>query len=96
MVATTEASVHDEHKRRIVAPQGEDTVFSSIFGPEWPHFNPMRLQRNGVVAEYNHRLAAVPQERGGLDIGGKAVLYGQVMEMPKFNVILPTPETLAD
>jgi len=49
MVATTEASVHDEHKRRIVAAKGEDTVFSSIFGPEWPHFNPMRLQRNRVV-----------------------------------------------
>jgi len=45
LTATTEASVHGEHKRRIVAPQGEDTVFSSIFGPERPHFNPMRLQR---------------------------------------------------
>jgi NAD(P)H-dependent flavin oxidoreductase YrpB (nitropropane dioxygenase family) len=96
MVATTEASVHDEHKRRIVAAQGEDTVFSSIFGPEWPHFNPMRLQRNRVVAEYNHRLAEVPPERSGLEVVGKTVLYGQTMEMRKFNVILPTPETEAD
>ena len=96
MVATTEASVHDEHKRRIVAAKGEDTVFTSIFGPEWPHFNPMRLQRNRVVAEYNHRLAEVPTERGGLAVVGKKVLYGQPMEMRKFNVILPTPETEAD
>jgi len=96
MVATTEASVHDEHKRRIVAAKGEDTVFTSIFGPEWPHFNPMRLQRNRVVAEYNHRLAEVPTERGGLAVVGKTVLYGQPMEMRKFNVILPTPETEAD
>jgi len=96
LVATNEAAVHPEHKRRIVAAHGEDTVFSSIFGPEWPHFNPMRLQRNRVVAEWNHRLAEVPQERGALPVVGKTVLYGQPMEMRKFNVILPTPETEAD
>ncbi|MCU0937901.1 MAG: nitronate monooxygenase [Burkholderiaceae bacterium] len=96
MVATNESAVHDEHKRRIVAARGEDTVFSSIFGPEWPHFNPMRLQKNRVVAEWNHRLAEVPKERGGLPEVGRTVLYGQPMPMNKFNVILPTPETQAD
>lgn len=96
MVATHEAAVHDEHKRRIVSAQGEETVFSSIFGPEWPHFNPMRLQRNRVVAEDNHRLGEVPQERSTQPLVGKTVLYGQPMEMRKFNVILPTPQTEAD
>jgi enoyl-[acyl-carrier protein] reductase II len=96
MVATTEAAVHDEHKRRIVAARGEDTVFSSIFGPEWPHFNPMRLQRNRVVREYSHRLAEVPQQRDHLEVVGKTVLYGQPMELRRFNVILPTRETEAD
>ena len=43
MVATRESAVHPEHKRRIVAASGEQTVHSSIFGPEWPHFNPMRV-----------------------------------------------------
>lgn len=96
MVATVEAAVHDEHKRRIVQARGEDTVFSSIFGPEWPHFNPMRLQKNRVVADWNHRLAEVPQDRSALPQVGKTVLYGQPMPMHKFNVILPTPETEAD
>lgn len=96
MVATVEAAVHDEHKRRIVAAKGEDTVFSSIFGPEMPFFNPMRLQKNTVVAEWNDRLAEVPTERSGLPVVGKTVLYGQAMPMNKFNVILPTPETEAD
>src|SRR5262249_58935041 len=96
MVATLEANVHEEHKRRILAAKGEDTVFSSIFGPEWPHFNPMRLQQNRVVREYNHRLAEVPQQRDHLEVVGKTVLYGQPMEMRKFNVILPTRETEAD
>lgn len=96
MVATVESAVHNEHKRRIVSAKGEDTVFCSIFGPEWPHFNPMRLQKNRVVTEWNHRLAEVPQERSGLPQVGKTVLYGQPMPMNKFNVILPTPETEAD
>jgi NAD(P)H-dependent flavin oxidoreductase YrpB (nitropropane dioxygenase family) len=96
MVATVEAAVHDEHKRRIVSAKGEDTVFSSIFGPEMPFFNPMRLQKNSVVAEWNDRLAEVPTERSGLPVVGKTVLYGQPMPMNKFNVILPTPETEAD
>ena len=96
LVATNEADVHDEHKRRIVNSSGEQTVLSSIFGPEWPHFNPMRLQRNSVVAEWNNRLTEVPQKRGDLPLVGNTVLYGQPMEMRKFNVILPTPETQAD
>ena len=96
LVATVEASVHDEHKRRVVAASGENTVFSSIFGPEWPHFNPMRLQRNRVVAEFNHRLAEVPMERDDLEIVGKTVVNGMSMDMRKFNVILPTPSTEAD
>jgi NAD(P)H-dependent flavin oxidoreductase YrpB (nitropropane dioxygenase family) len=61
-----------------------------------PFFNPMRLQKNSVVAEWNHRLAEVPTERSGLPVVGKTVLYGQPMPMNKFNVILPTPETEAD
>jgi NAD(P)H-dependent flavin oxidoreductase YrpB (nitropropane dioxygenase family) len=96
LVATPEAAVHDEHKRRIVAARCQDTVFSSIFGPEWPHFNPMRLQRNRVVREYNDRLAEVPQQRDHLDVVGRTVLYGQPMELRKFNVMLPTPDTEAD
>ncbi|HKF69250.1 MAG TPA: nitronate monooxygenase, partial [Vicinamibacterales bacterium] len=96
MVATVEASVHEEHKRRILAAKGEDTVFSSIFGPEWPHFNPMRLQRNRIVAEYNDRLAEVPMERGRLEHTGRTVLYGQSMELRKFDAFLPTPQTEAD
>jgi NAD(P)H-dependent flavin oxidoreductase YrpB (nitropropane dioxygenase family) len=56
MVATREAAVHPEHKRRIVAANGEQAVLSSIFGPEMPQFNPMRVIRNRVVDEWNDRL----------------------------------------
>ena len=96
MVATQESAVHEEHKRRIVAASGEDTVLSAIFGPEMPHFNPMRLQRNRVVSEYNDRLEDVPVERDHLDVIGRTVFGGQTVEMRKFNVLLATPETEAD
>jgi enoyl-[acyl-carrier protein] reductase II len=56
----------------------------------------MRLQRNRVVREYNHRLTEVPQQRDHLEVVGKTVLNGQPMELHKFNVILPTRETEAD
>jgi len=96
LVASEEAAVHPEHKRRIVAGRGEDTIPSSIFGPEWPHFNPMRLLRNRVVDEWTDRLAEVPMERDHLPEIGKTMFLGQETVMRKFNVILPTPETEGD
>ncbi|GAA1646390.1 hypothetical protein GCM10009733_049460 [Nonomuraea maheshkhaliensis] len=62
MVASHEARVHPEHHRRLVAATGDGTVLTSIFGPEFPRFNPMRLQRNRVVAEWNDRVAEIPAD----------------------------------
>jgi NAD(P)H-dependent flavin oxidoreductase YrpB (nitropropane dioxygenase family) len=96
LVASEEAAVHAEHKRRIVAGRGEDTLPSAIFGPETPHFNPMRLLRNRVVDEWTGRLSEVPIERDHLPVIGKTVFLGQETVMRKFNVLLPTPDTDGD
>jgi enoyl-[acyl-carrier protein] reductase II len=96
MAASHEARVHPEHHRRLVETSGDDTVRSAIFGPEMPAFNPMRVQRNRVVAEWTDRLAEVPTERDGLDEVGSTVFLGQPTVMRKFNVLLPVPETTAD
>jgi nitronate monooxygenase len=48
------------------------------------------------VAEYADRLDEVPMERGGFELVGKTVLYGQPIEMRKFDALLPTPQTEAD
>ena len=96
LVATLEAAVHAEHKRRLVEGKGEQTVRSSIFGPEWPHFNPMRVLRNRVVDEWTDRLAEVPMVRDDFPVIGRTVFLGQGMEMRKFNVILPTDDTEGD
>lgn len=61
-----------------------------------PHFNPMRLQRNRVVSEYNDRLKEVPTQRDSLEVIGQTTFNGEPVEMRKFNVLLATPETEAD
>ncbi len=96
LVATVEALAHDEHKRRLVAATGTDTVYSSIFGPNDPAFNPMRLLKNGVVREWNHRLAEVPSDTSAQPVIGTTVMGGQDMTLRKFSVLLPTPEMQAD
>lgn len=96
LVASAEANVHPEHHRRLVATSGEDTVRTGIFGPEMPHFNPMRVLRNTVVDEYTDRLDEVPVERDGLEEIGRTPFAGQDTVMRKFNVLLPVPGTTGD
>jgi nitronate monooxygenase len=96
MVATQESAVHPEHKHCIVAASGEQTVLSSIFGPEWPHFNPMRVIRNRVVDDWNDRLSEVPTWRNDLPEIGRTRFLGQDMVMRKFNVIPATEDTDGD
>lgn len=96
LVASREAQVHPEHHRRLVAALGEDTVRTGIFGPEWPEFNPMRVQRDRVVSEWNDRLAEVPTVRGGLEKVGTTVFQEEETVLRKFNVLPPVPATEAD
>jgi hypothetical protein len=81
-----------------VASKGEQTIRSSIFGPEWPHFNPMQVlrNRNRAVDEWTDRLAEVPTVRDNLPVTGRTVFLGQETEMRKFNVLLPTADTDGD
>ncbi|MEU7230485.1 NAD(P)H-dependent flavin oxidoreductase [Streptomyces chrestomyceticus] len=96
LVASTEAHVHPEHHRRLVACQGEDTVRTAVFGPEWPDFNPMRVQRDRVVSEWHDRLEEVPTGRAALEQVGTTVFQGEPTVLRKFNVLPPVPGTEAD
>ena len=96
LVASREAQVHPEHHRRLVAALGEDTVRTGIFGPEWPEFNPMRVQRDRVVSEWGDRLAEVPTVRDELEQVGTTVFQGEETVLRKFNVLPPVPATEAD
>jgi NAD(P)H-dependent flavin oxidoreductase YrpB (nitropropane dioxygenase family) len=96
LVASAEAHVHPEHHRRLVEAQGTDTVFSGVFGPEMPFFNPMRLHKSRVVKKWNDRLADVPTVRDDLDVIGETVFLGSKHVKRKFDVILPTEDTTGD
>jgi NAD(P)H-dependent flavin oxidoreductase YrpB (nitropropane dioxygenase family) len=95
-VASTEAHVHPFHHDALVKACGGDTVRSSIFGPEMPDFNPMRLLRNRVVAEWTERPQEVPTQRDDLPVVGESVFHGQPYTKRKFDVMLPVPETTGD
>jgi NAD(P)H-dependent flavin oxidoreductase YrpB (nitropropane dioxygenase family) len=96
LVASEEAASHPEHKRRVVAATGSDTVYCSIFGPDNPSFNPMRLLKNGVVKEWNNRLAEVPTDNSNSPVIGSTLMGGQEMILRKFSVLLPSPDTKGD
>lgn len=96
MVATPEANAHESHRAAIVAARAEDTLLSSVYGPEAPHFNPMRLVRNPTIAAWNHRVEDLPKDRGGLDPIGETRMAGALMPVRPFDAIVPVPETTGD
>jgi NAD(P)H-dependent flavin oxidoreductase YrpB (nitropropane dioxygenase family) len=95
LVASQEANVHDEYKRRIVAAGVTDTVVTTLFGPEWPDA-PARVLRNRVVDEWVGREAAAPAAAESAQSIGRTLLGGQEYVMPKFSAFLPTPDTTGD
>jgi len=96
LLASPEANVHPEHQRRLLSANGTDTTRSGIFGPEMPAFNPMRLHRNNVVAEWTERLAEVPTDRSEQPEIGRTQFLGQEHVKLKFDVMLPVPVTTGD
>ena len=58
LVATAESSAHQEYKARLAAGAGRDTVLTSVFGPDMPEFNPMR-----VLAQQGRDAVAGPGRR---------------------------------
>lgn len=94
-LASREAYAHDEYKRRVVSAAETDTELTTLFGPEWPGQR-TRSIRNRVVEEWAGREAEVSSEGYAGESIGTTVLGGQEVPMPKFSVLLPTPETDGD
>jgi NAD(P)H-dependent flavin oxidoreductase YrpB (nitropropane dioxygenase family) len=62
-VASKEAFAHATYKRRLVAAAGTDTRLSSVYGPDMPHFNPMRVLDIGLAHDFAGREDAAGQAR---------------------------------
>jgi NAD(P)H-dependent flavin oxidoreductase YrpB (nitropropane dioxygenase family) len=88
-VATTESAAHEDYKAHLVAAAGTDTERTSLFGPDMPQFNPMRVLRNRVVREWADRIADIPTDTSGEPVIGRMNLMGQLIEMHKFSNLVP-------
>ncbi len=95
LLASVEAYAHPDFKRRLLASSCDDVARTSIFGPEWPH-EPMKVLRNRVVGEWQGLDSCTPPPPQPPQVIGQTMLGQQVYSMPKFSVILPTPETTGD
>jgi NAD(P)H-dependent flavin oxidoreductase YrpB (nitropropane dioxygenase family) len=96
LVAASEANAHPEHRRRLVAATGADSVLTSLFGPEAPAFNPMRVLRTRVIDEWGDRIGEIPADRSGLEEIGRTRFLGQEIVARRFESFVPVPETTGD
>jgi enoyl-[acyl-carrier protein] reductase II len=98
LVASTEAYANAEWKRRIVRAKSNDTVITTLFGPEVP-CQPYRVLRNPVIDANIARqdeICGLPPT--GAPIGTTVLFPGTTFEtpgvpMPSFSALPPTPDT---
>ncbi len=96
LVASVEAYAHIAYKRRIVQASGPgDTVRTTLFGPEWPG-QQTRVLRNRVVDQWAGREERVPFPPPPPAVIGTTLFRGAPYAMPKFSVVVPTPDTSGD
>jgi NAD(P)H-dependent flavin oxidoreductase YrpB (nitropropane dioxygenase family) len=92
LIASEESAAHLQYKMRLVASEPEDTVTTTLFGPEWPDA-PMRVLMNKAV-----RRALTPRaERSSVPPTiGETTAFGRQYAMPLNSAILPTVHTHGD
>ncbi|WP_158967233.1 NAD(P)H-dependent flavin oxidoreductase [Chachezhania sediminis] len=95
-VASVESSAHADYKARLCAAQGTDTVLSPLFGRHHPHFNPMRILKNRVVAEFEGREDEVPADNSGEPVVGRMTLGGIETELRRFGNLVPMTDATGD
>ncbi len=86
-VASTEAFVQEEWKRRIVAAGDEDTVYSEdLFDKNWPDA-PHRMLRNDIVRRWEE----APALRDEGTIGTFERFNGEHLEIARYQPFMATP-----
>tara|TARA_R110002020_G_scaffold95357_36_gene228852 strand:- start:2117 stop:3139 length:1023 start_codon:yes stop_codon:yes gene_type:complete len=96
LVASAESSAHEDYKARLCAADGTDTVLSSLFGRHHLHFNPMRLLRNRVVAEFDGREDDAPADNSAEPVVGRMPLAGMEVELRRFGNLVPMQGATGD
>ena len=93
LVASKEAFAHQDYKERLIRAKGTETRLTSIFGPEWADFNPMRVVENSVVREFLGKEGQVPASTENEGVIGKTSLFGREQVLRRFTNFLPIPGT---
>jgi enoyl-[acyl-carrier protein] reductase II len=92
-VASTEAFAHAEYKRRLVEAAGTETRLSSVYGPNMPHFNPMRVLDVGLAHDFAGCEETAPRDLESQPIVGTMKLAGETIPLHRFTSFVPTPDT---
>jgi NAD(P)H-dependent flavin oxidoreductase YrpB (nitropropane dioxygenase family) len=92
LIASNEAFAHPDYKARLLSANGTDTCLSSVFGPESPQYNPMRVIKNAVVKEFYKKETAVASTTIKQVIG-KTFMLGEQHILKRFSNYTPMPAT---
>lgn len=92
-IATTEAFAHADYKRRLIAAAGTEMRLSSVYGPNLPHFNPMRVLDAGLARGFAGREETAPKDLESQPIIGTMKLAGESIPLHRFTSFVPTPDT---
>jgi len=93
-VASDEAWIHPEYKRRVVASSAEDTVYTADLYDVWWPDAPHRTLRNRTFEEWHAAGRPPPGGRPGegASIGRRRLSSGEVVEWPRYAVGMATPD----
>jgi enoyl-[acyl-carrier protein] reductase II len=92
-VASSEAFAHPVYKQRLIEATSTDTRLSSVYGPNMPHFNPMRVLDTGLAHEFGERQHDVPTEIKSQPIVAFGTIAGGTVPLRRFSGFIPTSDT---
>jgi enoyl-[acyl-carrier protein] reductase II len=92
-IASEEAFAHAEYKRRLVEADSTQTRLTSVYGPDMPHFNPMRVLDIGLAHEFVGRENSAPKDLQSQPLIGTMKLAGEQVPLHRFTSFPPTPDT---
>ena len=91
-VASEEAFVHPEFKRRVIESRAEDTIYCCLFDGGWPDA-PHRVLRNRAVEEWEAAGRPPSGERPGEGSKiGTVARAGETVDVQKYAAMMLTPE----
>ncbi len=92
-VASEEAFAHPVYKNKLVEAQSYQTRLTSIYGPDMPEFNPMRVLDTGLAKEYAGRENEAPKNLESQSIIASMKFGDKRIDLRRFTSFVPTADT---